>query len=207
MKAKTDKHSKQSERTKSHLKKAFTELINEKGYSHVSITDIVTRAQYNRTTFYLHYTDKEHITEELRKEMFTQVKCKSVDRYVKGKEVYVASMGPRSFDLIHFIFENKDFFNLFLKEDTIPGLYQDLPRAIYETLEEEFVLSATGKSNINSAQQKLYMAHGTAGLILEWIRTGYEGSADEVSLQLVEILKSFAKGFKISFNGQKEVSE
>lgn len=54
MKAKTDKQSKQSERTKSHLKKAFTELINEKGYRHVSITDIVTRAQYNRTTFYLH---------------------------------------------------------------------------------------------------------------------------------------------------------
>ncbi|WP_282020247.1 TetR/AcrR family transcriptional regulator [Planomicrobium okeanokoites] len=43
----------QALRTKQDFKKAFTELINEKGYSHVTVTDIVQRAEYNRATFYL----------------------------------------------------------------------------------------------------------------------------------------------------------
>ncbi len=34
----------QALRTKQHFKKAFTELINEKGYSQVTVTDIVQRA-------------------------------------------------------------------------------------------------------------------------------------------------------------------
>ena len=63
MKSKKEKMSPQAERTKRHLKEAYIELINEKGYSHVSVTDIVHRAQYNRATFYLYYLDKFHLTE------------------------------------------------------------------------------------------------------------------------------------------------
>ncbi|WP_078429007.1 TetR/AcrR family transcriptional regulator [Alkalihalobacterium alkalinitrilicum] len=191
------KLSKQNERTKSHFKKAFISLINERGFSHVSITDIVNKAQYNRTTFYLHYMDKQHLTEELQIEMFDAIKRTSMDRYVKGEIVNIEKMGPRSFELMHFIYENQDFFNLYLQKDTIPGIHQDLPRAIYEILDENFVLYAKKHSTINSSAHKLYMAHGTAGLILEWIRKGYTTSADAMSLQLIEILQSFAKGFTI----------
>ncbi|MBN6886315.1 AcrR family transcriptional regulator [Cytobacillus horneckiae] len=193
----SSKISKQGERTKSHLKQAFIALVNEKGYSHVTVTDMIKRAKYNRTTFYLYYHDKQCLAEELQFEMFARIKEKSISKYEKGKTINITDMGPTSFELTHFIFDNQAFFNLYLKNDTIPGLYKDLPLAIYEVLEESFILSPVNKKDINHAAHKLYMAHGTAGLIMNWIKTGYSLSADEMSQQLINILQSFAKEFSV----------
>ncbi len=41
------------------IKNAFLDLMEEKGYANVSVTDIAKRAQINRKTFYIHYETKE----------------------------------------------------------------------------------------------------------------------------------------------------
>lgn len=187
----------QAERTKHQFKQAFTELINEKGFSHVSVTDIVQRAQYNRATFYLYYVDKQHITEELKTEMFRQTKRTSRERYARGKLVATKSMDADSFELVTFIYDNRSFFNLYLKEDTIPGLHQDLPRAIFELLDEQFTFTPAGDHDINSSQFKLYMAHGTAGLLLDWAANGYQKSPRRVTEELIGILQAIAEGFQV----------
>lgn len=64
-------------RTRRALREALLSLILEKGYDAVTIEDITERADLGRTTFYLHYRDKEDLllesiaalTEELRKEV------------------------------------------------------------------------------------------------------------------------------------------
>ncbi len=48
-------------RTRRLLREALTALILEKGYDAVTIEDITRRADLGRTTFYLHYRDKEHL--------------------------------------------------------------------------------------------------------------------------------------------------
>jgi AcrR family transcriptional regulator len=46
-------------RTKRQLSKALIELILEKGYEHVTIQDILDRADVGRSTFYAHYESKD----------------------------------------------------------------------------------------------------------------------------------------------------
>lgn len=48
-------------RTRRQLKSALFALILEKGYDAVTIEDITDRADLGRTTFYLHYKDKEEL--------------------------------------------------------------------------------------------------------------------------------------------------
>lgn len=48
-------------RTKRQLRDALMELILEKGYDGVTIEDVTERADLGRTTFYLHYKDKEEL--------------------------------------------------------------------------------------------------------------------------------------------------
>lgn len=48
-------------RTRRMLKEALFALILEKGYDAVTIEDITNRADLGRTTFYLHYRDKEEL--------------------------------------------------------------------------------------------------------------------------------------------------
>src|SRR5690606_1336262 len=107
------------------------------------------------------------------------------------------SMDADSFELVAFIYDNRSFFNLYLMEDTIPGLYQDLPLAIFELFDEHFTFRPVGDHDINSSSFKLYMAHGTAGLILDWARNGYQKSPREVSKDLIDILQAIAAGFRV----------
>lgn len=46
-------------KTRLRLQEALFELVNEHGIDEVSVADIAQRAGVNRTTFYLHYSDKE----------------------------------------------------------------------------------------------------------------------------------------------------
>jgi AcrR family transcriptional regulator len=48
-------------RTRRQLREALTALILEKGYEAVKVEDITNRADLGRTTFYLHYRDKEEL--------------------------------------------------------------------------------------------------------------------------------------------------
>jgi AcrR family transcriptional regulator len=48
-------------KTKKALRDALVELILEKGYSAVSVQDVVDRADVGRTTFYAHFTDKDDL--------------------------------------------------------------------------------------------------------------------------------------------------
>ena len=60
MKAKNDR---QSQRTRQALGDALLELMMEKGYRAVSIKDIIDRANVGRSTFYVHYSDKDELFE------------------------------------------------------------------------------------------------------------------------------------------------
>ena len=57
-------------KTKKIIKESFMQLIEEKGYSKVSISEITERAMINRNTFYLHYCDKEDLVDKILEENF-----------------------------------------------------------------------------------------------------------------------------------------
>ena len=54
-------HDRRVERTRTALKQALYELIDEKGYDQVTVEEITERANLGRATFYLHYRDKEDL--------------------------------------------------------------------------------------------------------------------------------------------------
>ena len=50
------------------ISKTFFELLKEKDYNKITVTDIVNKADLNRSTFYAHYLDVRTITEEFENE-------------------------------------------------------------------------------------------------------------------------------------------
>lgn len=64
-------------RTRRQLKEALFSLILEKGYDAVTIEDITERTDLGRTTFYLHYHDKEELLlesiESISDELMAQI--------------------------------------------------------------------------------------------------------------------------------------
>lgn len=57
----SEKKDRRSQRTRHLLSGAFVELLREKGYSAISVSDIIERANIGRSTFYSHYRDKDDL--------------------------------------------------------------------------------------------------------------------------------------------------
>jgi AcrR family transcriptional regulator len=49
------------QRTRHLLSAAFVQLMREKGYSAITVSDLIERANIGRSTFYSHYRDKDDL--------------------------------------------------------------------------------------------------------------------------------------------------
>ena len=56
-----DKKDRRSQRTRQLLSQALVQLIREKDYSAITVSDIIERANVGRSTFYSHYHDKDDL--------------------------------------------------------------------------------------------------------------------------------------------------
>ncbi len=56
-------------RSRRFIRQAFTDLLKEKTFEKITVTDIVNRADINRSTFYAHYSDVKSLVEEIQNEI------------------------------------------------------------------------------------------------------------------------------------------
>jgi AcrR family transcriptional regulator len=57
----SDKQDRRSQRTRHFLSAALVELIREKDYNAITVSDIIERANVGRSTFYAHFHDKDDL--------------------------------------------------------------------------------------------------------------------------------------------------
>jgi AcrR family transcriptional regulator len=60
-------------KTKKAIYDAFTELIQEKDYSEITIQDIIDRADIGRSTFYSHFRTKDELLEDMCDRIFHHI--------------------------------------------------------------------------------------------------------------------------------------
>jgi len=66
-------HSLQAARTRRLIRQAFVELVDEKGFTEVTVSDIAARAMVDRATFYRHFRDKYHVAEQIFAEIAAEI--------------------------------------------------------------------------------------------------------------------------------------
>lgn len=60
-------------RTRSSIKIAFMQLLIEKELPKITVSDITAKAQINRSTFYLHYSDVNSVMQDIEREIDTKI--------------------------------------------------------------------------------------------------------------------------------------
>ena len=60
-------------RTITGIRKSFFELVLEKNYNEISITELTDRAGINRKTFYLHYSSLDDLVSEVEEEIIDEI--------------------------------------------------------------------------------------------------------------------------------------
>lgn len=172
-------------RTRRQLRDALMALILEKGYDGVTIEDITERADLGRTTFYLHYRDKEGllmesldaIAEDLKEQIKTQVEL--------NERGAAPPVQPIALTFRH-AHENADLYRIILSGQGATRVASRLRLIIMEAVLE--ILSVRLKranlvlqSDISLEVTAGYFAGAMLGFMTWWLEEKIPATPDEMA--------------------------
>jgi len=164
-------------KTRLHLQEALFELVAERGIDDVAVSDIAQRAGVNRTTFYLHYSDKETLLADAL-DLVAQRAGADLDH------IDVASAEPPE-ALVDFLAHVYDLADLYRRIFTEPGYGVALARLRVHMIQAIERLADASPTDRAPDAPAGFVAAGVAGSILgmvgAWLESEPLASPREVA--------------------------
>lgn len=193
-------------RTRRMIRSALSELIEEKGYNNISITDLTARADINRGTFYLHYTDKYDLLEQVENEVIQELyeEVKSAGNLDLNSLEFINNMDsgdipmPFMVKIFEYLKENSKFVKAILGPKGDPKFHIKIKKLIESNLFEENPVSIYKKEAMLVPHEYFisYVLSAHLGVIQQWLNSDMDKSPEEMTLILS---KMFLLGpFKVS---------
>ncbi|MBR2968409.1 MAG: TetR/AcrR family transcriptional regulator [Clostridia bacterium] len=143
-------------RTKKAIKQAFTQLIIEKDYKEISVTELAELAGINRKTFYSHYECMDDVLDELHEDIVEQLFA------IHGKNA------REKFDITDFaVTINEmlaDNYNLY-RRLIVANEYRFFSRKVRDSLKETFIAHYLRDSSLSSEVINFVAEYCVSGLI------------------------------------------
>lgn len=159
--------------TENKIKWVFLKLLEEKGINHISVSEICSRAEIHRTTFYVHYKDVADLMEHLVSEMYQQI----MDMFLEEGKGMRSHGFKRLFELVG---QHRDFFKTYL--DTVGGMnltYERLPVELQDNIDK--VISVMGfASREELMYHQTFFCEGLSAVIRRWLRRECRESPEEM---------------------------
>lgn len=175
-------------RSKGALKKALLQLMAEKEFDAISITEIVELSNYNRGTFYTHYENKEALLSDMIEELIAEL-LKSFRSPYEHEEIFrIREMTASSVRIFEHILQNASVYTVLLRSNGTANLRERMFRALKDISTGELVY-LDADASIDTELLANYSLHGLLGLIFHWIEGGYAHSTAYMQEQLVKIIQ------------------
>ncbi|HET8846161.1 MAG TPA: TetR/AcrR family transcriptional regulator [Ktedonobacteraceae bacterium] len=165
------------QRTRRLLRDALFTLIIERGYESLTIQDITERANLGRTTFYLHYQDKEELLKASIKALIQELR-----QDVEPDREEMCPYRVRSIRIFEHVAQQQYLYQALLKETGSAGI-GDLMRTYFAELYQRRVLEPLNMEKTTPLRGELIAAHAAGslfGLISWWLGHTLSPSAEEM---------------------------
>nr|UWI50504.1 TetR/AcrR family transcriptional regulator [Clostridioides difficile] len=178
-------------RTKKMIRFALAELIDEKGFNNISVTDLTQRADINRGTFYLHYVDKYDLLEKIENEIIQEIEEETKHLDSVNMMNIDASNEPLPFmvKLFEYFRKNSVIIKSILGPKGDPTFERKIKRFIEINLFEK---QKSRNFNIDEAVISeeyfiQYILSADLGVIQYWLEKNMKESPDEMALILARM--------------------
>ncbi|ALC83428.1 MULTISPECIES: TetR/AcrR family transcriptional regulator [Bacillus] len=155
-------------KTKAAINKAFLELFSEKEFDRITINDISERADVNRGTVYLHYTDKYDLLNKCIKDHLDKMilSC-TFTKFMQKKGNQVEAIEAMKSLFIYFE-ENFLFFSSMLSNPKTSTFRECMLKIITTTIQEKLDMQGINQGMDNELITQ-YTASAFVGTVEWWI--------------------------------------
>ena len=165
------------QRTRQLLREALFQLIVERGYEEIAIQDITERANIGRTTFYLHYQDKEDLLKASVKTLMHELQLD-----VEPSSEEICPFTTRCIRIFQHVAQQQQLYQALLKE-TGPINIGNVMRTYFADLFQKYTLESSNRGDVSSLRNELVASHAAGslfGLISWWLDNGISPSVEEM---------------------------
>lgn len=187
---------------------ALIDLLKEKSFEYITVSEICKKAEVNRSTFYLHYETisdlldeatryllndfLSYFTSDIKNVSFDFAQC-SLDDLVFIRDEYLLPY-------LRYIKENKEIFTTLVKCNKT-FKFDAVHRRMFENIYNP-ILDRFGYPEKDRNYVMMYYLNGILAIFLEWIKADCDKSADEVaeiiSICIFGLNKDLAARFNIN---------
>ena len=174
------------------IRSAFLELLREKAYEKITVTDIVTRADINRSTFYAHYPDVRGLVEEIVGEAINHSTELADSLNIRE---FLADPVPFLRELSSYGSDNTELYALLCRSDFAQRQMEHLMRTLIDSalrspaFPDELRCSPEFRIHIS------FFVGGTLSLYTMWLQGELDCSVEDITSQLSQLIRLTAPLF------------
>jgi AcrR family transcriptional regulator len=171
-------------KTRKAITEAFIGLLEERDFEQITINDIADRADVNRGTVYLHYTDKFDLLDQ------------SIETYLQQLVESCMVEGPTTpmtikdalLRTFRYLEQHAPVYSTLLTRKGIPAFRNRLMTLLIQGVEEQVDACGIHKG-LNREITIQFLASAAAGLLEWWIMNSMPYPAEEIAEELISMLE------------------
>lgn len=182
-------------RTKKAIYQALTHILKNKSLTDINVSELCRQAGVNRGTFYFHYEEVGDVFKEFFEEVILdlQESYKEPYKYISAlqlKSSVYKNLDPKTVRIFHHVKKYEDFYRIILSDNVSTTYYYMFFDAIRSNFIED---SKIGEYDESKKFVYSFMTNAIIGLIIEWHRSNFKESVDDMNIHLVQTLNAISR--------------
>lgn len=181
-------------RSKKLIRTAFLELIQEKPVSRITVTDIVKRADVNRSTFYAHFPDVHGVIESFEDD--TIEKMMAILSEFKYKNFFQNPL-PALLRINRYLEDDMDFYKIMIVHENANLFFRKLSTTFIEYMKTDSDIPQSVKESVMFEMRINFFSGGILRMYEQWFLGNLNGELNDISIEVAKIITSSSENFFI----------
>lgn len=172
-------------RSKRLIRKAFVEMLKEEDLEKITVTDIITRADINRGTFYAHYQNTRAVIEQIENEIIEKMlEFLSEFRYKN----FFQNPLPLLLKISSYLENDLEFYRILINSNGSEQFLIKLKTIFVKHMETDTDIPDAMKRSPAFLIRCHFFAGGLVNLYQVWFRGELDFSLDEIAREISRIM-------------------
>ena len=172
-------------RSRRMIRDALVALMQEKDINKITVTDIVTRADINRGTFYAHYQDIRAVLEQIENEIIEKMLELLGEFHYKS---FFANPLPLLTKVARYLEKDLEFYRLLINSNGSEQFLTKLKGIFVSRLENDPEIPHEIKKSAEYKMHAYFFAGGIVNLYQAWFHNEVKQSLNEVSMIISNLI-------------------